>query len=203
MSHRKTAEELMAELALDASYVSRKRESEEQRRRDEECLSSAEKILVQDLRKKGVFVDSVWELLDQPAGYEQAIDVLLQHVRLDYPAKIKEGILRALAVPNARPRWKELLDFYEKNSLQLTPELYSLTGMVLAAASDDSVIGDVIRLAMDESKGGDRLPLLLALQRSNVPKARMLLNELRKDPEIGREATRLHRMKRRTAVNQT
>lgn len=202
MSHRKTAEELMAELALDASYAARKHESEKQRRIDEECLSSAEQILVQDLRKKGIFVDSVWRLLDQSVEYDQAIDLLFQHVRLDYPDKIKEGILRALAVPNARPRWKELLEFYEKNSLQLPPELYSLTGMVLAAAADDSVIGDVIRLVMDESKGGDRLPLLLALQRSNVPKARMLLNELRKDPEIGREATRLHRMKRRSAVNQ-
>jgi len=62
-----------------------------------------------ELREVGLDVKSVWDLINAPARYEQAIPVLLQHLRLPYSDRIREGIARALAVPDARHAWPTLV----------------------------------------------------------------------------------------------
>ena len=196
MSTRKTAEELLNELTRDAEFQQREREREASRKKLEVDLSSAESGLVADLTSVGLRVSSVWDLLTLGGGYEAAIDVLLSHARRSYPDRIREGILRALATRAAISRWNDLLAIYEKNMLELPPSLTHLPGLILGSAADDSVMDDVIRLVKDNSRGTDRAPLLLALQKSSNPKARMLLNELRDDPMLGGELKRMRRINR-------
>lgn len=196
MSKKKTAEELMRELKRDTSFEAREVERELSREKLEADLSVAESELVADLRLVGMEVNSVWDLLKLGGGYGAAVDVLLSHAKRSYPDRIREGILRALATPDSICRWNELLGIYEHNSLGLPPSLDYLSGLALSAAADDGVIDDVIRLAKDESRGADRIPLLLALQRSKSSKARMLLNELRDDPVLGSEVKRMRRVSR-------
>lgn len=196
MNNRKTAAELLAELQSDSAFLARRLASEKDRKDLESELSKAEEPLIFALQKVGVDVKSVWDLIDRQGGCNQVVDVLLQHVKLDYPDRIREGILRALATPDAIGHWDELMIFFEHNSLSLPPELRYLTAVALNGAANDSVIDDVIRLVSDVRYGFDRMPLLYALQRSENAKAKMALHALRKDPFVGKEVKRLRRQKR-------
>lgn len=196
MKKRISAEELLSELGRDAQFLSEKRERDASRKFLEEELSLAESRLVDELRSLGFDVSSVWDLVNSGGGYGSALDVLLMHAAFDYPDRIREGILRALAIPAAVVRWSELLAFYEHDVLRLPPDLNYLPGLVLAEAANDDVIDDVIRLIKEESGGDRRLPLIGALQRSKNPKARMLLNELRDDPLFKMELKKIRRLSR-------
>jgi hypothetical protein len=195
---RKTVAELMAELNSDPEYLVRKNAQEEARDRLRDEMAKAEASLVAALCSAGVDVQSVWDLLNQKVLPAAAIPVLLEHVKeRKYPDTIREGMLRALATPEARGHWDELVGFFEHNSLTLPPERRYLAALALHGAADDSVIEDVIRLARNSALGLNRAPLLLTLQRSKNPKAKMLLLNLRDDPDLGKEVKRLRRLERK------
>lgn len=92
--------------------------------------------------------------------------------------------------------WPHLVELYESDTLGLPPQIDYLTAGVLSAAADDTVIDDVIRLASDPNAGFKRVLLLFALKKSRNPRAKMLLNELRSDPVIGKEVKRMRRLER-------
>lgn len=195
-SKRKTAAELLEELRSDSSYILREQSREKARLEAEEVLAKEEAPLVEALRSRGIDVRSVWDLIGLRASYAAGIPVLVDHLRHNYPDRIREGILRALATSEAKIFWRDLLNFFEENSLSLSPELRYMTAVVLNGAADDSVIDDVIRLVRDDQFGLDRMPLLYTLQRSDSPAAKMLLHELRTDPILGKEVKRIRRLKR-------
>lgn len=159
-------------------------------------MAAAEVPLVEALLSAGISAHSVWDLVHSQSSYSAAIPILFEHVRRKYPDRILEGILRALATPDAKARWGELVDFFEHNSLSLPPELRYLTAVALDGAADDSVIDDIIRLASNSRYGFDRAPLLFTLKRSANPKAKMLLHELRGDPMLGKELKKMRRLGR-------
>lgn len=196
MKSRKSAGELLSELRSDADFLAREQEKKKAKKELEAELAAAESDLVSELQLAGLDVQSVWDLVNRGDGYESAIDILFKHVRRNYPDRIREGILRALAVPEAKKYWDDLLDFYEHNSLQLSNELRYLSSVVLSGAADDDVIEDVMRLVRDRTRGFDRAPLLFVLQRSCNSEAKMLLHELRGDPVLGKEIKRMRRHKR-------
>lgn len=196
MNDRKTAAELMSELGSDKAFLEREREQEDARKKIRSELLKAEAPLVSDLRSAGVDVESVWDLVDRKEPYPSVIPLLFEHAKKDYPDRIREGIIRALGVPSSRERWGELVEFFEKNSLNLPQKIRHAAAFALSGAADDSVIDDVIRLISNDKLGEDRIPLLLALMRSKNPKAKMLVLELRNDPCLGREVKRLRRIGR-------
>lgn len=194
---KKTVAELMAELNSDPEYLARKKAQDEARDKLRDELARAQEPLVAALGSAGVDVQTVWDLLNQKTLPVAAIPVLLEHVKKrNYPDEIREGMLRALATPRARSHWDELVGFFEHNTLSLPPERRYVAALALHGAADDSVIEDVIRLVSDNTLGPDRAPLLLTLQRSTNPKAKMLLLNLRDDPGLGKEVKRLRRLKR-------
>lgn len=196
MAEWKTAVQIIAELNSSPEFLARARERELAREAKSRELSAAELPLVDALHGAGIDVKSVWDLPQREGGYAEAIPVLFDHVKVEYPDRIREGILRAMATQEARGRWNDLLMFFEKNTLRLSPELHFFTAVALAGAADDSVIDDVIRLAGDRRHGSARLPLLHALQQSDNPKAKAKILELRADPDLGKEVKKLRRLKR-------
>ena len=102
MSKSKSADELMSELNADPTFRARRREREEQRRNLEAELKRAEAPLVDALRTAGFEVHSVWELASSCRAYSEAIPILISHLDRPYPDRVREGIARALAVPQAR-----------------------------------------------------------------------------------------------------
>lgn len=196
MSRKKTAAELMAELNSDPDYLVRKREQEESRQKLLAQRAKEAAPVVAALRAAGVEVQSLWDLSNGGRNDPRATNVLFEELKQDYPDHVREGILRALATPDARIRWDELVNIFEHNTANLSPAIRYVAALTLSGAADDTVLDDVIRLAKDERLGFDRAPLLLALIRSKTPKAKMTLLELRDDPDLGKEIKKMRRLER-------
>jgi hypothetical protein len=193
-----TAAELMAKLNADPEFVARQAREEEERLKREAEHRRAESPLVDELQAAGIQVRSAWDLVNTPGPYPKAVPILLAHLPRPYPAAVREGIARALAVPHTKAHgWNVLTRLYIDE-----PEDRVRSGLAaaIAGASDDEVIGDVIALARDPRHGSSRLLLLSALERSADPRARAALMDLGTDPDLTKEIEvimqRLKRAKR-------
>ncbi|MFO0631445.1 MAG: hypothetical protein U0168_01205 [Nannocystaceae bacterium] len=148
--------------------VARQRQLEEERLKREAEYRRAEAPLVDELRAAGFQVESAWDLVNTPGSYPKAVPILLAHLPRPYPAAVREGIARALAVREASCGWELLTRLYRDEH-----EVRAKDGLAvaIAAAANDELIGDVIALARDTSQGPSRLLLLGALERSADPRA--------------------------------
>jgi hypothetical protein len=194
MKKKVTAAELMAKLKADPEFVAKRAREEEERQKREAEWRRAEIPLIEELRTAGVVVDSAWELVNTTAPYPLALPILLDHLQRPYPAAVREGIARALAVPDAKFGWSVLTRLYRDE-----PEARVRSGLAvaIAAAATDELVDDVIALARDKSRGPSRLLLLSALERSADPRARAALMELGTDTELTKEIqVILRRLKR-------
>lgn len=193
-----TAAELMAKLNADPEFVAKRARKEEELLKREAEYRRAEAPLVDELRAAGFPVQSAWDLVNTPGSYPKAVPILLAHLPRPYPAAVREGIARALAVRETKaPGWNVLTRLYIDE-----PEDRVKCGLAvaIAAAADDEVIGEVIALARDPRHGSSRLLLLRALERSADPRARAALMNLGTDPDLTKEIQvilgRLKRAKR-------
>src|ERR1043165_1157723 len=166
---------------------------EVQRRREEERQQKvaewrrAEVPVVEALRAAGLDVRSVWDLVNTKNRYSAAVPVLLEHVMKPYPERVREGIARALAVPEARSGWPILLEAFRRETDTTTVGVKWALALALGAAGTDEVLGDVFALLRDKSLGKNRVPLLQILYRSNDPRSSEVLNELKDDESIGKD----------------
>lgn len=179
------------------AFIERQRQRDEEIQRLEEQEARAEAPLVEELRAAGFDVESAWDLVNTPGSYPKAVPILLAHLPRDYPPAIRDGIARALAVPETRiTGWEMLLELYAKEPVERVRQ-----GLAVAIANcaTDDVIDVVIALARDKKQGPSRGLLLGALERSRDPRARAALMGLGTDPELAEEIqVILRRLKRRT-----
>jgi hypothetical protein len=140
---------------------------------------------------------SVWDLVNTAEPYPKAIDILVEHLQRPYPDKVLEGIGRALAVRDARRAWLTLSQLFRLNQDRKGNGVKWAIGCALSAASDDSVIHDVIALVSDPTHGENRIALLDPLARSKSAEAHAALRAAVSDPELAREAKHLLRRRKR------
>ena len=158
-------------------------------------LRIEEEPLLADLRAIGFDpgVDSVWDLVNTAEPYPEAIPVLLRHLTRPYSDRIKEGIARALAVPDAVHAWPILVAEYKK--AEEGQEDGVMRGykdglaVALAATATDAMLGEVISLIKDTSNGSTRIFFLGPLCESKNPLARQTIEELKDDPDLKKEIT--------------
>jgi len=181
---RITAGELTAKLKGDPEFASKRAAQEADRQRRASELRRAEEPLVKDLRAAGHDVESVWDLVNSPRPYLAAVPVLVNHLAHAYPGPIREGIARALAIPEAKTAWNLLTRLFRDERDERARDGLAVA---MAAASDDDVVHDVITFARDPRYGPSRLLLLSALERSSDRRARATLMELGTDPELKKE----------------
>jgi hypothetical protein len=194
-----TAAELMAKLNADAEFIAaRKRQDEELAKRSAE-YRAAETPLLNDLKASGYDVESAWDLVNTSGSYLPALPILLEHLPRPYPPAVREGIARALAVPETKAIGWELLKrlYRHEKEARVSDGL----AVAIAASADDDALEEVIELAADQTLGGNRVLLLRALERSKNPRAQEALAELNADPqlqtEIGLIYKRLEQKKKR------
>ena len=58
-----------------------------------------------DLQAAGFDVGSARDLVNTAQPYKKAVPILLKHLDKPYPGRGREGIARALAVPEAKSGW--------------------------------------------------------------------------------------------------
>jgi hypothetical protein len=183
-SKKATAAELLARLNAAPDFVAKRASEEDERHRRNAEWQRAEAPLVEELRRAGHAVQSVWDLVNDPGTYPTAVPILLDHLSRPYPSPVREGIARALAVPEAKSGWSVLLRLYGDEQDERIKE--GLAVAIAGAAADD-VIGDVMDLAKNPRNGPSRLLLLSALERSADPTAWVTLISLGTDSELAAE----------------
>jgi hypothetical protein len=190
-----SAAELMARLSADQEFVAKQERVEEERQARANEWRRAEAPLVGALNAAGFAVGSAWDLVNTSAPYPDALPILVDHLQRPYPGRVREGIARALAVPQSKFAWNILTSLYRNETMK---DAKDGLAVAIAAAADDDVIEDVIGLVRDMRHGASRLLLLDALERSADPRARAALMELGTDPELKKEIQIvLQRMKQR------
>ncbi len=188
----KTAEELLAELQNDETYQRELSRKDAKRASSSQRSLCAQKLLLKDLSEAGFEVETVWDLVNSSEPYPTLIPVLLKHLQEQYPPRIKEGIARALAVPDARKIWNELVAIFlaEPNN-----EVKWALHLALAAAADRSVLHELIALARDQKHGRNRAMFIDALFRIHDPCSQEALVALARDPYISEDVERVLRKK--------
>src|SRR5688572_17619209 len=157
MKKKVTAEEFLAQLNSDPEHRKNRAEAEQMRAKRAADLSRAEAPLIEELQLVGVDVRSAWDLINRSGGQRKVLRILLHHLQRPYPAPVREGIARALAVPEAKFAWDRLKQLYE-NEREARPK--DGLAFALAAIANDERIEDVIRLARDVRNGSSRILLL-------------------------------------------
>jgi|SRR5699024_1106357 len=180
-----TAAELMAQLSSDPDWVAKREREEKERNAREAEHRAAERPLVEELRAAGYKVDSAWDFVNTKDAYPKALPILLNHLGRAYPAPVREGIARAMAVPQSRFAWHDLLRHYRNEK---SDRVKDGLAVAIAAAAHSGVLDELIALAKDQKHGTSRLLLLRALARFTDSKARAALMELGADPDLSEEA---------------
>ncbi len=192
-----TAAELMAQLEQDPVWVEQRRQREEKLRLEEEEDARAEAPLVKDLRAAGAQISSVWDLVNKPGSYPNLVPILLTHLDRPYPERVREGIARALAVPEARSAWDRLVSRYLSETDTTSHGIKWALHLAIAAAADASVLDTLIRLATDRRHGRNRALFVDALARIGGPRAEAVLSQLANDPDLAEDVRRVRKKKQR------
>jgi HEAT repeat protein len=145
--------------------------------------------LLRDLADAGVHIDDLWDLVNTNATYEAAVPVLLDWLRHaddrvpgQENAQIKEGLLRALTVRQARPAAApEIIRQFRQID---DPLVRWAAGNALAVVADDSVFDELETLVRDSSYGIARQMIVQGLGRSKDPRAPGLLIDLLSDDDV-------------------
>lgn len=96
------ADELLAELERDPEWVARRDARENERQAAEQRAIDEQAMLLADLRRVGYRIRWIWDFVNTADSYDEAIPVLVDHLRRPYSDGTREGIARALAVREAR-----------------------------------------------------------------------------------------------------
>ena len=153
--------------------------------------AKAEVPLVEELRAAGFEVDTAWDFVNTNVSYPEAVPILLRHLQKDYPDRVREGIARALAVPESKAAWETLRDEFERSEDPTSQGAKWGIACALSVAGHDGVIDDVLRLLDEKRHGRNRVPLLDILARSELERAATALEAMSDDPEIGHDAREL------------
>jgi hypothetical protein len=97
-----TADEILAELEQDAEWVAMRAAQEAKRQAIEAQAIDEQALLLADLRKIGYRIRWIWDFVNTADGYEDAIPILISHLRRPYSDGTLEGLARALSVSEAR-----------------------------------------------------------------------------------------------------
>lgn len=186
------------ELLKDPEWVKQRVEGRAERERQfaqfVESLGRDQETLVEELRAAGVEVSSVWDLVNTEAPYPSAIPVLANHLSKPHHPRIREGIVRALAVPEAHRLWRQLLDAFREEQDE---GMKLALAIAVGNASGPEDTEQLRVLVHDEGLGMNRVPLIWGLAKSRDPKAAEVLAELRDHPELGAEARKGLRKRKR------
>lgn len=119
--------------------------------------------LLKDLKTVGINVSTVWNLVNTKARYPKAIPVLIKHLAMPYPEKIKEGIIRALSVRESKGKaGRPLIEEFYKIPVE-NSSLRWVIGNAMISAIDKDLVPDVIAIAKNKENGSSRDRFVFAL----------------------------------------
>ena len=157
-----------------------------------------------DLRHAGVEVDDLWGLVNTNFQYPSAVPVLLDwltHVEDRVPEeqrqKVREGLVRSLTIPAARPVAAPiLLEEFRKTDDLSGLGLGWVIGNALSVVADESAFDELEALARDRSFGKSRQMIVVGFGRFKGERTVRLLLDLLDDDDVSAHAlTALRKLK--------
>jgi hypothetical protein len=176
-----TAAEVMAELNADPKWVAKQEAAERDRLAHYKEVLRVEAPITKELRRIGVDVESVSDLVNTAEPYPEALPILLKHLTRAYPRDTKESIARALAVPGAVFAWNTVRRLFENETDE---DVKDGLAVALSGMCDDEHLDELIQLAANTKFGPSRILLLGALERSRDPKVKRALMAFGADPDL-------------------
>ncbi|MGB4415556.1 MAG: HEAT repeat domain-containing protein [Paludibacter sp.] len=165
-------------------------EKEEVRIALEAAYAEDEKPLIDALVEAGLNVTSSWDLVNTKSSYKVAIPILVEHLPKPYHIKNKEGIVRALAVKEAKGvACRAIIDEYHRAPKDDFNYRWTF-GNTMAVIITAEYVDDVIAIVQNESNGESRHMFVTALGNTKSPRAKEPLQQLLKDKDktISKEA---------------
>jgi len=153
----------------------------------EEAAANETKGLRDELKNVGVYIYTVWDLVNTKKPYPQAIDILIDHLNEDYDEGNIEGIVRALSVKEAKGRAAVLIKKYEETP-KVKDNLRWVIGNAIATVMTLKDVDWIYQTVLDKSNGGSRSQLVYALGTVKTEKSEEILISLLDDPEVAPQA---------------
>lgn len=196
---RLTRREINAFLEQEIKELRRQiRQDPVERERLKDSIEANEKICRALAEQAGIEVESIDDLVHTSAPYPEAIPVLIRLLPEIEPINMKEAIVRALTVKEARgvadrPLIEEFKrievpgkeqEATEKGLSPLWHYKWAI-GNALSVVAGQGVVDEVVALLRDKRHGGTRSMLAWALFRLRPPETVDLLMELLQDEDDG------------------
>lgn len=168
-------------------------------------LEKEDQRVATELRAVGIKVDGVYDLVNSRRSYKEAIPVLVKLLPSIQEPRIKEGVVRALAVKEAvgEEVARAMIREFEAIDPGAPPVEQGLKWAIantLSVVARDSMFEEVTALARDERHGKAREMLAEALAHMKDPRAVDVLVELLNDDEVaGHAVVALGKLKARAA----
>ncbi len=164
------------------------------------ALDNEIRDLVNELNSIGLNINSVWDLLSKSQKYPAAIPILLKHLVKNYSDKNKEGIVRALAVKEAKGKATQiLLDEYNKMPKEKMSLRWAIGNTIYTIITDDA-LERIFQIVEQKENGTSRQMFVAALGKVKSAKAEDILIKLLDDDEVIPQALEaLGRMKSQKA----
>ena len=165
-----SAAELMSRLQCDPDWVRENAEREakhkavvEQRREE---LRPEQTPLLADLAAAGINVNSVWDLVNAKWPYPSAVPILAAHLQRVRDPVLREGIGRALTVPEARgAAARVILSQLQRPFCESSHSVRWVLANTLTLVGDKSMVDEIKALIADDQYADVRERLTTALEK--------------------------------------
>src|SRR5713226_2501596 len=148
--------------------------------------------VVEALRYAGVTIRSIDDLVNTKEPYPKAIPVLLELLPTVRDSGIKEGVVRALTVKEAKGKAEQaLIREFRSISPDAAADLQGLKwaiGNALTIVATDAVFNELVELATNKMHGRAREMVVMALGNMKNPKAGEVLVGLLSDEQVAGHA---------------
>jgi HEAT repeat protein len=144
--------------------------------------------LIDDLRRAGYKIDSLDELRRSGKRYESAIPILLQWMRHLSSPDAKEGIVRALSVPWAKPTAGPVLVEEFKETPREAEALRWAIGNALEVVVTPSLLDGIADIVSRKENGTARQMAVLSLAKIRHPRSIAVLIDLLNDDQVAGHA---------------
>ncbi|MEN5436541.1 HEAT repeat domain-containing protein [Sphingobacterium faecium] len=140
--------------------------------------------LVNDLNSIGIKINSVWDLVKTNERYPDAIPILLDHLQKDYHERNIEGIIRALAVKEAKGKATPyLITMYHQIPKDNNSLRWAIGNTIDMTISQDDV-KSILPIVQDKTNGTSRQMFVFALGKTKSAEVEDVLINLLNDDEV-------------------
>lgn len=145
------------------------------------------KGFLNELKVLGLNISSVWDLVNTSQSYPNAISILINHLSRPYHRRNKEGMVRALAVKEAKGvACRAIIDEYlitPKENVHHPSNFHYrwAFGNTMSVIITEEYVDEVIDIVLDESNGESRHMFVRALGKFKLPKVKKALEQLSND----------------------